>query len=391
VNELLKIKKNISIVISIFNLFVLIIFLVSSTNISVSGQSSLSDSEIENAIANSDIIAFYDQNSLVDLDGELSLNEYSYIFNDSDSEIDFFIEHNQSHLFIGLIAPTQGWIGVGFNDLGLGMENSDIKLGAIINDIPYMEDTYATGYSVPINDTNNSGTNDISAFIGVEDSFRGNTFEFIIPFNSLDVNDYNLEINTTLTLFLAHGPVDDYSTIHTAHSKVLKLFIAPEFIKPPKKTDLILSIAPDTIIDGEEKFELLAILTNQSNGIPLVGYNVSFYVKTDFGELKLGENITDQNGVAKIVTSIQSELSEGKTLIARFSTIESYFQSSDNLNIDYTGNIIEHGEGSEYGIVVPALTVIGSIVTLIIIWTTFLYVLSLLYSNFRNSGNEEMG
>jgi hypothetical protein len=352
-------------------------------------QDNYSNIDLQNAIVSSNIVAYYNDTSSIKIDGKITADEYTDSLNDSLSYMTIFLTHNSSSLFIGLIAPSNGWIAVGFNEPWKGMANSDMKLGAIVNGNVSAIDTFGIKHDDPIEDTKDGGTDDILLFNGTENE-EYTIFEFVLPFISLDTNhDYNFEINKTLGLFIAYSDEDDFNDGHNRHSNVLTLFIAPEIIKIPKKTNLILFLPDNAEINTSQTFELTAVLTNQTNEVPLEGYRIIFYLKTSFGELELASNMSDHNGMAKVYTSIEKGLSGVKSVIARFHGSLDYKRSFDDKNIHYNEVIDENGNESAYGIIIPALTVLGVIITLTIIWTTFLYILRIFYLIFRESAKEE--
>ena len=67
-------------------------------------------------------------------DGIIDPQEYAYNFEDPETGITAYMEHNGTTLFLGLEAPTSGWIGVGWQNYTdsfttAGLNNSDLIYG----------------------------------------------------------------------------------------------------------------------------------------------------------------------------------------------------------------------------------------------------------------------
>ncbi|MHA1991778.1 MAG: hypothetical protein ACXACX_20945 [Candidatus Hodarchaeales archaeon] len=391
----------------IFGLLWFILFVNFIHIISVSSKSNATiNDEIDDAIAKADVDAYFDKTSVVELDGKISLDEYA--FNKTFSGVDIFVEHNKTHLFYGVITPTTGWIAIGFNvlDVALGMADADFKLASVVNNIPYAVDAHscnpacgAIGFGQPLNDTNDN----IASFNGTEDTET--TFEFLLPFNSSDSEDYSFGVNSSLTTFVAFGDNgnDAFSEYHKDHTDKLELFIIPE--RDQEISEVIiaieLSLSTGEDIEGSEDFDFKANVTRLDNGSPIEGVVVTFYRKTSFnGEITLGSNITDANGTASIHTNFTLFLDYNLTLFAKSDfKIEGnvkYLESETSLTVSYIFMDLEDEEIPDFGDIydpfqisylVPALTLTGVFISLTIIWTSFLYVLRLLISIFFDKNN----
>ncbi|MHA1984013.1 MAG: DOMON domain-containing protein [Candidatus Hodarchaeales archaeon] len=368
---------------------------INASNTSIT---SVSD-EIDDAIAKADVDVYFDNTSEVLLDGKITLDEYA--FNKTFSGVNIFVEHNKTHLFYGVISPTTGWVAIGFNDLDEGMADADFKLASVVNNIPYAVDAHScnpacglAGYGQPLNDT----IDNIDSFNGTEDTET--TFEFLLPFNSSDSEDYSFGINSSLTTFIAYGNVgeDEFSQQHLGHTNQLELFIIPE--RDQEISEIIvtieLSLSTGEDIEGSEDFDFKANVTRLDNGLPIEGVVITFYRKTSFdGEIMLGSNITDTNGIAIIQTNFILFLDNNLTLLAKSDFLiegnVKYLENESLLTVNYILIDLEDNEIPDFGDIynpfqisylVPALTLAGVFISLTIIWTSFLYVLRLLISIF---------
>jgi hypothetical protein len=379
-------------------IFIMLLNFTNVINASNTSITSVSD-EIDDAIAKADVDVYFDNTSEVLLDGKITLDEYA--FNKTFSGVNIFVEHNKTHLFYGVISPTTGWVAIGFNDLDEGMADADFKLASVVNNIPYAVDAHScnpacglAGYGQPLNDT----IDNIDSFNGTEDTET--TFEFLLPFNSSDSEDYSFGINSSLTTFIAYGNVgeDEFSQQHLGHTNQLELFIIPE--RDQEISEIIvtieLSLSTGEDIEGSEDFDFKANVTRLDNGLPIEGVVITFYRKTSFdGEIMLGSNITDTNGIAIIQTNFILFLDNNLTLLAKSDFLiegnVKYLENESLLTVNYILIDLEDNEIPDFGDIynpfqisylVPALTLAGVFISLTIIWTSFLYVLRLLISIF---------
>ncbi|MEM9078443.1 MAG: DOMON domain-containing protein [Bacteroidota bacterium] len=113
-----------------------------------------------------------------------------------------------------LNAPTNGWIGVGFNDKN-SIVGSDLLLFNIVDGIPSCTDLFVKGIGSPVRDDKNGGKNTINLRGGIErKSYTSITFS--IPLDSGDPNDFLLLPNKEAWLILAFSVNDDFEH----HSRV---------------------------------------------------------------------------------------------------------------------------------------------------------------------------
>lgn len=122
---------------------------------------------------------------------------------------------DDSYIYINLIAPTTGWVAVGF-DPQVQMQGSDILIGYYDGEV-MMRDDYGNTPTGHTADTNLGGTDDIMIISGME--MEGNThLKFKIPLDSGDQYDNVLVPGSQHTVILAYGPSDNYTSYHTVRT-----------------------------------------------------------------------------------------------------------------------------------------------------------------------------
>ncbi len=132
------------------------------------------------------------------------------------SGITFTYEVVGEALICKLDAPTNGWVGVGFNNKN-SIVGSDLLLFNIIEGKPSGTDLFVKGAGNPVKDKENGGKNTITILGGSErDSYT--TITFSIPMDSGDSNDFVHQTNKEGWLILAYSVDDDFKH----HSRVRK-------------------------------------------------------------------------------------------------------------------------------------------------------------------------
>jgi hypothetical protein len=111
-------------------------------------------------------------------------------------------------------APTQGWIGVGF-DPSNAMKDANFIIGYVEGGELFIEDHFGDGAFSHRPDTELGGTNDIIEYTGKEDS-SGTEITFTIPLDSGDSYDTKLEKGREHVILVAYGPdrSDNFKTKH---------------------------------------------------------------------------------------------------------------------------------------------------------------------------------
>ena len=119
-------------------------------------------------------------------------------------------------LYGAMWAETEGWVAVAFDPTNR-MQGANYIFGYVMDGEVSIADMFGTKPAGPDShppDTTLGGTDDIVMFGGSEED--GVTLiEFKIPLDSGDANDNPLMPGTHV-LIAAHGPTDDFGTIHTS-------------------------------------------------------------------------------------------------------------------------------------------------------------------------------
>lgn len=132
------------------------------------------------------------------------------------SGMTFGYEVVDNMLKCSLQAPTNGWVGVGFNTKN-SIVGSDLLLFNVVNGKVSCTDLFVKGVGNPIKDSANGGKNTITLLKGTEkNSFTHVTFT--IPMNSGDPNDFVHVLGKEAWLILAYSVDDDFAH----HSRVRK-------------------------------------------------------------------------------------------------------------------------------------------------------------------------
>lgn len=132
------------------------------------------------------------------------------------SGITFTYEILDDDLKCTLTAPTNGWIGVGFNDKD-SIVGSDLLLFNIVDGKPSSTDLFVKATGNPVRDEDNGGKNTITILGGTEKD-SSTTVTFSIPIDSGDHNDFLHQVDKETWLILAYSVDDDFRH----HSRVRK-------------------------------------------------------------------------------------------------------------------------------------------------------------------------
>ena len=127
-------------------------------------------------------------------------------------------------LRVNVVAPTRGWVGVGFAP-SARMQDANIILGYVVGDRVYVSDEYGSGPTLHQPDVYAGGTNDVIDAVGRE--YNGFTeISFAIPLDSGDLRDRVLLPGRNQTVMLAYGPdtADEFTTLHATRTIICVLF-----------------------------------------------------------------------------------------------------------------------------------------------------------------------
>ncbi|KAL1499200.1 hypothetical protein AB1Y20_013708 [Prymnesium parvum] len=129
--------------------------------------------------------------------------------------------HPNGEISIFLEARTTGWLGFGLmgdpSADGNGMINSDIYIGAVVDGVADVLDTWSSTVAAPIQDKQFGHTNDIYDIGGFENAERGmTTIWFTRKLVTNDTWDYNFDPGVSIPIIFAYSRknVDSFSHYH---------------------------------------------------------------------------------------------------------------------------------------------------------------------------------
>ena len=132
------------------------------------------------------------------------------------SGMGFSYQWEQDSIEISIFAPTEGWLGVGFNDEN-NIVGSDLILLRWKNGKVDFKDLYVKGVGDPREDQKLGGNRSIRIVSGIEEN-DGTLIVFKIPIDSKDSFDFKHEVGRPFWLILAYSTHDDFDH----HSRVRK-------------------------------------------------------------------------------------------------------------------------------------------------------------------------
>ncbi len=237
------------------------------------------------------------QDSQVDVDGVVGVNEYSSNLIDGTTGIIAYWEHDTINLSFALVSPGTGWVALG---IGENMGQSSMYMGGFKEGSTYCIDMDGIGQVVPVDDSDNGGEDNIIECQATETDTT-TTLEFTIPLSSVDSLDTNMDVESVYKMFFAyHQSSDETTQIHTAYSEKYRILIAPEAIST--ETFLTLTTVDTDLkdIDSVEFNQTIIFKVNLTDPIGvLANIAVVFFMETQFGEVIFDTKITDSEGKAK--------------------------------------------------------------------------------------------
>jgi len=146
-------------------------------------------------------------------EGLVYVGEYRNNLYDPETGMSLFWQNNAANLYVGLITPGTGWLGVGFSARP-GKPGANIILGAVADGTVTIQDNYGLTRELHLPDK----TSSILAFGGSEEPGE-TTLEFVIPLSSGDPQDVTLSAGQTVYVLLAYQATRDSFTVeHTRYS-----------------------------------------------------------------------------------------------------------------------------------------------------------------------------
>lgn len=130
------------------------------------------------------------------------------------------ISEENAEFIVG--APTQGWIGVGF-DPSNAMKDANFIIGYVQNGELVIEDHFGEGPFAHKPDRELGGTNDILEYTGSE-AETGTEMQFTIPLDSGDSYDTLIEKGGEHVILIAYGP-DRSDNFETKHAKRIRFSV----------------------------------------------------------------------------------------------------------------------------------------------------------------------
>ncbi len=103
-----------------------------------------------------------------------------------------------------LIAPTTGWVGIGFEP-SRAMRDASYVIGYVSGGEVFIREDFGTGNTSHASDVSLGGTQDVRVISGVEEAGK-TTLVFAIPRDSGDEFDTVLNPGESYTVLLAYGP-----------------------------------------------------------------------------------------------------------------------------------------------------------------------------------------
>jgi hypothetical protein len=236
----------------------------------------------------------------VTIDGVINEEEYEQLIFDPTTETKVFFQHNTTMMFVGLVAPYFGWIGIGFGPTGVGMNGSNIIIGFVNQSGLSIQDNFG----IPddhLPDSTNGGTDDIVASEGTENTTH-TIIEFIYPLATADyLHDYNFTVGETYGFFLSHSNQDDFVSMHPEHSITYDFFISDTeqlnaiiTLTATNNEGTLLSHG-ETLLQGSI-INIKAVLSFKiRDNSSLRGILLNFYINSTFGLKKISSNTTDSS------------------------------------------------------------------------------------------------
>lgn len=389
---------------------------------------------VTSSLQNADLVAIYNPNAAtsVNVNGIMGPNEYPEMFYSNYTGMSVAMTYNGTSLFVFVSAPTAGWVGVGFNQLGYGMVGASVEVGAVYNNI-----TGATGTHVYDSNTNTTSIVNsmyatyygrpslaehsvITTYNGTQSLYlNGATgtnrtnLEFVMNMAPNDTQPITAGLtgsNPPITQQKTLTPGDSYSLllaygaqaddggffangvafggtfVKHVNKTIATLYIAPENIGPRTASKINLHL--DQTSGGQNSTFTGLITLTTDNGTPIANASVGIYQVALIGDLNLETVTTNQNGTALVSFNVYLEYSTNLNLQAKFLGDTHYKKDfSDFSVIAYTGSV-PHTTApflyipTSFDFLMPWLTGLGAVSAVAGIWMAFGYVVyTVIYKN----------
>jgi hypothetical protein len=126
---------------------------------------------------------------------------------------------DDDYVYINLMAPTTGWVAVGFDPVN-AMQDANIIIGYVNSSGEVnIRDDYGTSPGSHAADTSLGGADHVMDHYGMDDGSM-TMLHFKIPLDSGDEYDKMLMPGNTYDVILAYGSADNFTGFHTMATSI---------------------------------------------------------------------------------------------------------------------------------------------------------------------------
>lgn len=147
------------------------------------------------------------------VDGRIGEKEYENHLKPDDMQMDVYWTIRDDRIYIGLRAPSQGWLAIAVNPEGPQMKGGDIIIGYVKENQLFLQDSYApepTGHQA---DKELGGRDDILEKAGAEDQ-ASTVIEFARKLDTGDQFDKPIRQGELSLIQVAYTSEDDFTSYH---------------------------------------------------------------------------------------------------------------------------------------------------------------------------------
>ena len=147
------------------------------------------------------------------IDGAIASGEYRHSMTDPATGITVAWQNDSTALYVGLVSPGTGWVGIGF-DPSMKMQGASFVLAAVANG------TLSVTNEFGVAPTFHSSTKQSDIIQAAGQEANGTTtVEFVLPLAAPDAEHKTLSPGETVAILLAYSAdQDSFSARHTARS-----------------------------------------------------------------------------------------------------------------------------------------------------------------------------